>query len=227
MGSVVALAGFAGAANATATVDLIWIDTVTGGSDTSGPICLKAPNRNCPRLGSTISSVDVTDEIVLLVLLTAGPNGVIGGGVSLDYNDALPKVSVTGFQSFLTKHSNFGAWFPSSLGTTTDLGGVIDNINATAVPFTGTGIGLPAGESAYLGTVSFHKDQLINGTSEISAGTGGPGGTDGLGNLGYADISATTTFNSAFLVNVPEPGALSLLVMGLGGMLLAGRGRRS
>jgi hypothetical protein len=28
-------------------------------------------------------------------------------------------------------------------------------------------------------------------------------------------------------MNVPEPGAISLLIMGLGGMMLAGRGRRS
>jgi hypothetical protein len=79
--------------------------------------------------------------------------------------------------------------------------------------------------TAYLGTVTFHKDSLVNGTFEIAVDAGGlnDGVLDGLG----TDISAATTFNNAWLINVPEPGALSLLVMGVGGMLLAGRGRRS
>ncbi|MBW2715919.1 MAG: PEP-CTERM sorting domain-containing protein, partial [Deltaproteobacteria bacterium] len=90
------------------------------------------------------------------------------------------------------------------------------------------GIGLPAGNTAYLGTVTFHKDALVNGTFNIDVGVDGPIGTDDIASLNpQVVISDTVTFNGASLINVPEPGALSLLVMGLGGMLLAGRGRRS
>jgi len=118
-------------------------------------------------------------------------------------------------------------WLPLAVGTTTDQDPFVDNINAAASPPTSSGLGLPAGQSAYLGTVSFHKDLVVNGTFEITVGNNGPGGTDGILDGGGGDITSTTTFNSAYLVNVPEPGALSLLVMGVGGMLLAGRGRRS
>jgi len=230
MGSLVALAGFASAANASATVDLIWLD-VSVTNAMGNPICLLPANRNCPPdprspdSGVTVSGLAVTDSITLGVILTAGPAGSIGGGVSVNYGDALPKVGVTGFQSFTTTKPF--VYLPLNLGTTTNQSPYIDNINSAAAPPLGNGLGLPAGVSAYLGTVTFHKDVLVNGTFEISVGTDGPGGTDnvldGIGNT----ITSTTTFNSAFLVNVPEPGALSLLVMGLGGMLLAGRGRRS
>jgi hypothetical protein len=43
-GSVVALVGFASAANASATIDLIWIDVSV--TDSSGPVCLKPAQRN-------------------------------------------------------------------------------------------------------------------------------------------------------------------------------------
>ena len=57
IGSVVALVGFAGAANASATIDLIWTAT---GTDTS-PI-----------------DVQVSSNITLEVILTAGPGGSLG-----------------------------------------------------------------------------------------------------------------------------------------------------
>jgi len=222
MGSAVALMGFAGAANASATVDLVWIDvsvTATNGS----VICLRPAKRDCPQLGTTLTDPAVTDEITLAVILTAGANDSLGAALSVDYSDALPKLSVTTFQSLSTTVPFF--YLPLVLGTTFDSGTYIGNVTAGAAPAITQGIGLPAGATAYLGTVSFHKDQIINGTSEIRPNTDNAGDAvlDGAG----TNISGTTTFNSAFVVNVPEPGALSLLVMGLGGMLLAGRGRRS
>jgi len=227
MGSVVALVGFAGAANASATVDLRWIDiSVTNAM--GNPICLNAAQRPCPDAGTgtTISSVATTESITLVVILTAGPAGSLGGGVSVDYGELVGLASVTGFQSLKTKKStNTDAWLPLTIGTTTDQPTFIDNINAAASPPTDAGIGLPAGQSAYLGTVSFHQDTIVNGTFEVSVGV--TGDTDDILDFNGGVISATTTFNSAFLVNVPEPGALSLLVLGVGGMLLAGRGRRS
>jgi hypothetical protein len=222
MGSMVALAGFAGTANASATVDLLWIDVTTVDSN-GNAICLRPAQRNCPVLGTTLSNVAVTDSITLGVIITAGPNGLQGGGVSVDYSDAVPKLSVTAFRRVDTTKPL--PYLNESLGETTDTGTRIDNINAACC--VSSGIGLPAGNTAYLGTVTFHKDQLVNGTFNIEVNTDGP--TDDLLSLDPLGIviSDTVTYNGASLINVPEPGALSLLVMGLGGMLLAGRGRRS
>jgi hypothetical protein len=223
MGSAVALLGFAGAANASATVDLVWID-VTGTTTTGAVICLRPAKRNCPVIGSIISSIGVvSDAITLGVILTAGDVISIGGSVSVDYSDANATLAVDGFQSLLTTLPL--PYLPLALGSAIDTGTVIESINAGAGPSIGLGIGLPPGATAYLGTVSFHKDVIVNGTFDLLVGPFGP--DDGLGNILGEIITDTTTFNSAVLVNVPEPGALSLLVMGVGGMLLAGRGRRS
>ena len=225
MGSMVALAGFAGAANASATVDLIWIDI--SNTDTNGnAICLRAAKRNCPQIGTTLSNVAVTDSITLGVIITAGPNGISSAGVSVFYGDAAPKLVVTDFQRLATTQPF--PYLPSDLGTITDVNpGWIENINA-AGGFPLAGIGLPAGNTAYLGTVTFHKTQLVNGTFNIDVNVDGPVGTDDIASTDpLVTISDTVTFNGATLINVPEPGALSLLAMGLGGMLLAGRGRRS
>jgi hypothetical protein len=225
LGSVVALAGFAGTANASATVDLIWINVNSG---TAPGSCMKPINRDCERLGTTLGvnpEVATSDNITLLVLLTAGAGGSIGGTVSIDYTPTIPSYSVTDFGSLLTKQP--APWLTIFAGSTTNQPPFIDAIGAVAAPPLGSGLGLPPGQSAYLGTVSFHKDLVVNGTFELVVDTNGPGNTDGvLDGLGTL-IDSTTTFNNAYLVNVPEPGALSLLVMGVGGMLLAGRGRRS
>jgi hypothetical protein len=198
MGSLVALFGSAGAANASATVDLIWIDISI--VDTNGiPICLKSLNRNCPQLGTTLSSVAVTDNITLGLIITAGPGGLMGAGVSVDYSDVLPTLSVNGFRSLTT--TNPAYWLPTSLGVVSDMPPFIDNFSALSLTFAANGIGLPAGQSAYLGTVSFHKDQLLNGTFEVAVGAFGPSGTDGVGDLAGQDITSTTTFNSAFVVD--------------------------
>jgi hypothetical protein len=215
---VVALAGFAGVANASATLDLIWIDVTDS-------TCTDADRRDCPEIGSDIYTVYSSDDITLKVMVTAGPGGYIGGQMSVDYSDTLPKLSVIGFRRLLTKFPEYYLPGDFSNNGLNDTGTRIETMQTTAVPLAGNGIGLPAFQTAYVGTVAFHKDALVNGTFEISVDTLGTG--DGLGNLGYVDISDTSSYNSAFLVNVPEPGALSLLVMGLGGMLLAGRGRRS
>ncbi len=195
--SVVALVGFADAANASATVDLIWIDT----TDTA---CTDSDRRDCPQLGTAISSVAVSDKITLLVLLTAGPGGLADGGVSVNYGNFLPSYfSVVQFRSFPTP-----ILLPSNLGTTTNQPPFIDNINATSFPAGGMGIGLPPGQSAYLGTVSFrsHSDLAADIVLGIDVGTNGPGGTDGLIRLSdYAEITATTTFNSAYLSGDGDP----------------------
>jgi hypothetical protein len=196
--SAVALVGFAGAAGASATIDLLW---ATNDADTIGP------------------GVPDSNAAVLRVILTAGDLGSQGAGVSVDWSQTdLEMVS------FL---STPGGALPASLGTTTTTGSRVENINSAAIIFIGLGTGLTAaGQSHQLGTVTFHKSADVgNGTFEITSDANGP--SDGVLDLDGNAITDTTLFNSAFLINVPEPGAVSLLVMGLGGVLLAGRGRRS
>jgi hypothetical protein len=213
MGSVVALVGFASAANASATVDLIWIDN----TDTA---CTDPNRRDCPQLGTTLSSVAVTDNITLGVIITAGPGGVVGAGVSVDYSNVLPLFSVNNFGNFTTITPDY--WLIATVGVTSDMPPFIDNINALSFPYNTAGIGLPAGQSAYLGTVSFHMDQLGSGIFEIDVGAFGPRRTDGIGDLAHQDITSTTTFNSAF---VPEPSALTALGSGIAMLVLLYRRR--
>jgi len=198
--SAVALVGFAGAAGASATIDLIWNDT---GVDTIGP------------------GVPDTSAIQLNVILTAGPLGSQGAGVSVDYSQ-VAGLSVVAFSNTPCVNP---CSLPSTLGPANDTGSRVENINSAAIIFLGLGTGLSEGQSHQLGTVTFNKSGVGSGTFEITSDADGP--SDGVLDLAGNDITSTTTFNSAFLINVPEPGAVSMLIMGLGGMLLAGRGRRS
>jgi hypothetical protein len=223
----VALVGLAGAANASATVDLIWIDI--SATDAAGnPICLEPANRNCPPdprspdSGVTINSLAVSDYITLAVIITAGSGGVVGGGVSVDYSSVLRLFSEIDFRNFTTTNPD---WLIGHFGATYNMPPFIDNINAVSVPYTNSGTGLPANESAYLGTVSFELDQLLNGTYEITVGAFGPGGMDGIGNLAHQNITPTTTFNSAF-ITIPEPSALPALGSGVAMLALLYRRRR-
>jgi len=172
--SVAALVGFAGAANASATIDLIWADTGT----------------------DTIANVNSSSAITLQVILTAGPNGSVGAGVSVDYSAALGKLAVLGYAS------TPGGALPLALGETIDTGSRVEYIISTSFPpFLGTG--LSEGQSHQLGTVTFHKSGLLDGIFEIRSDADGP--LDNVFDIDNIEIAATTTFNSAFLVNVTEP----------------------
>jgi hypothetical protein len=194
VGSLIALGAFAGSASASATIDLIW----------SGS-------------GNATTSVLSSDTgIVLEVWLVAGPNGSQGAGVSVDYSAICGASCVTAFAS------NPGGPLPFPLGTTVDTGSRVTNINAGSLPpYVGTGL-TAAGQSWMLGTVTF---------SSIAAGAGlnilvtANDGTDDVLDLAGNVISGTTTFNVATInvAPVPEPGTLSLLGMGLGGLYMVGR----
>lgn len=187
VGGLVALAGFAGSANASATINLIWDATGT----------------------NTISSVTTSSNIVLNVYLVAGANGSVGGGLSIDYTALVTDFDIVTFQSFQ------GGPLPTGFGLTTDSGTEINNINATvfAIP----PAGLLAGETYLIGTVTFHSVTGSIGSFEVKSVLTG---TDGIADGFYVPI--VPTLNSAFAV-VPEPGTLSLLGMGLGGLYAVGR----
>ncbi len=185
--SLVALAGFAGSASASATIDLLW--TGSGTATTTGFV--------------------TSSNITLNVVLTAGPLGSLGGGMSIDYTALVGDFSVVSFQSFQ------GGLLPFPLGSTTDSGTQINNFNASSF-----GPGLAAGASYLLGSVVFHATTGAPGSFQVTSGAfvGTDAVLDGFAN----NITGTTTFNSGFAV-VPEPGTLFLLSMGLGGLYVVGR----
>jgi len=195
--SAVALVGFAGTASAY-----------------SGSVSLLWPDGS-----DTTTLANPGDSAVLRVVLTAGEGNTIGGGVTVDYTDVAGPLDVTAFASTM-----FTPPLPFNIGTTVDTGFMVTNVNAAG------GLGpnqtLINGASFVLGTVTFQRTGTVaGGLKEIAVaftGTDHILAGDGTG----AIIDNSLTLNSAF-VNVPEPGAISLLIMGLGGMLLAGRGRRS
>jgi hypothetical protein len=189
LGGLVALFGFAATANAASTIDLIW----TGG-------------------GTTDTSASVSSSVQLNIILTNnGPLVSQGGGVTIDYSDALSKLTVVTFNSIL------GGGLTLGLGTTTDTGSQIRNVNAAAfVPFVGSG--LAVGASYLMGTVTFHNPGGAAGPFNIVSTLTA---TDGFTLSGGSADSVT--LNGATLTNVPEPGTVSLLALGLGGLAFAAR----
>jgi hypothetical protein len=186
--SLVALAGFAGSASASATIDLLW-----AGSGTA-----------------TTSGFVTSSNITLNVVLTAGALGALGGGMSIDYTALVGDFTVVSFQSFQV------APLTTGIGVTSDSGTQINNFNA--VNFAG---GLAAGESYLLGTVTFNATTGTPGSFQIDSGAFAI--TDDIIAGDFSIITGTTTFNSATASPVPEPGTLSLLGMGLGGLYVVGR----
>ena len=175
VGNVAALVGFAGAANASATIDLIWDATGT----------------------NEISDLVVPTTLTLNVILTAGPNGSVGASVSVDYSAVKGKLSVIAFSS------TPGGALPIQFVSPTDTGSRIENLNSGSLPpFLGTG--LSEGQSHQLGTVTFDTSGLIGNMFEIRSDANGP--NDSVLDFTGRDITATTTFNSAFLVPHGDPG---------------------
>jgi hypothetical protein len=127
------------------------------------------------------------------VILTAGSGGSQGAGVSVDYSGVVG-LSVVSFAS------TGGGPLPLMLGTTTDTGSRVENINSAAfAPYEGAG--LSAGQSHQLGTVTFYKGANVgNGTFEIRSDADGP--TDDVLDLNGNVITSTTAFQSAYLVQV-------------------------
>ena len=192
-GVIASLLAFTGIAHASATIDLLWEDGTT----------------------DTLCGAPASSNITLNVVLTAGPNGSVGAGISVDYSDAAGKADLIDFGS-----SAGNSVFPIYLGTTFDSDSgwvppsprywwqpgdsvsVVHNINGASIPAAGWGLGLSAGQSHLLGTLTFHKTKSAGGFEIIplsfrdADGEGTDGVLDGDGNT----VTDTTTFNSAYLV---------------------------
>ena len=136
---LLALVGFTGAANADATIDLLW-----GGV-------------------STFIEADTSSTVSLHVVLTNfGPFISQGGGVSIDYSEAGDDLV------FLSVDNNPNAEnqkLPITLESPFDTGTQVRNINANAfIPLVGTGLAM--GETYLMGTIQFRKGSA-NETFEI------------------------------------------------------------
>jgi len=212
-GSAVALAGFAGTAHPSATIDLIWKDTGTN------------------EIGFGGSGYQ---EIQLNVILTAGPAGSQGAGVSVDFTEfgaeTLVLLPSREFNDVPTPNNTPSVGRDSALPIELELPQIretrVELINAVCICDLGIGTGLEAGQSHQLGYVTFNVALLDRSRRyEITSDADGPsdGVLDGDGN----EILPTTeiTFNSAFL-ELPEPGALSVLGSGIAALALLYRRRR-
>jgi hypothetical protein len=184
-GSVVALAGFAGVSHSSATIDLIWDATGTNEIDNPGP-----------------------QVVQLNVILTAGPAGSEGAGVSVDFSlfgenaeNALV-VQLLGFESDTPKNTptrGADTVLPIEIELPQLRGTRVELINSVCFCDLDIGTGLEAGQSHQLGYVTFNTTRIPRGSYEIRSDANGPsdGVLDGDGNeiLPKTDI----TFNSAFL----------------------------
>lgn len=195
LASLVATVAIAGSAHASATVDLFWANS-----------------------GSATTTVAVSSTITLNIVLTAGEAGARAAGITLDYGDAQSALSVVGIANNPTMPSP-RAMLPLVFGNTIDTGTSVRNLKAEVFPpFVRTG--LASGQSWLLGTVTF-----------VTTGEGGGQftlvsmitGSDDILDLAGDSISGGSTFQSAVIHIVPEPGTIALLGVGLVGFGIAGR----
>lgn len=100
-GVLASLLTFAGVSHASATIDLLRDGTT-----------------------DTLCGVPASSQLTLHVVLTAGPNGPMGAGISVDYSDAIGKAELIDFSSS-PPDSVFGV----NLGYTVDSNSTVHNIN--------------------------------------------------------------------------------------------------
>jgi hypothetical protein len=186
---VVALAGFAGTAHSSATIDLIWKDT-----------------------GTNEISDDVAQELQLNVILTAGPGGSEGAGVSVDFSEigtnALVLLAFREGNDNPTPDNTPSVGRDSALPVQVDLPLIgetrVETINSVCICQNGIGTGLEAGQSHQLGYVTFNISRLPLGGYVIRSDANGQG--DGVLDGDGKEILPKTeiTFNSASL-NIEIP----------------------
>lgn len=144
VGSAAALVAFAGAAHASATIDLIWARSGTNESS-----------------GAASSSLNT-----LQIIVTAGSNGVAAAGVSVDFTGLPPQLAVLGYANTPSDPLPFQTGLPTRVGSR------IEGFNGSK-PVGGFG-GLAAGQTHQLGTVTFHGILVGDVAAEIRSDANGP-----------------------------------------------------
>ncbi len=200
MGILASLAvtlGIAGSSHASATVGLLWANS-----------------------GTSHTTVAASSSVTLNIVLTAGPEGARRAGITVDYGVARSALSVVG----ITNNPNMpspSAMLPLVLGNTIDTGRRVQNLTAEVFPpFVRTG--LTSGQSWLIGTVTFVTTAGDAGQFTLSSTMTG---IDDILDLAGSSISGSTTFQSAVVNIVPEPGTVALLGLGLVGLSILARRR--
>ena len=155
----------------------------------------------------TSSYTDPTGSIVLNVMLNSGPDPLTthGGQLTIDYSAALSEL---GYVSASTPGDLDFSLPPGPADTGTQ----VQTFSAISL------LWQPAGVSVLMGTITFSVTAGAPGVFTLTSlelpGDLIEGLDPGPGGLGTASITRT-----------PEPGTLSLLVMGLSGLYVVGRRR--
>ena len=104
----------------------------------------------------TISLTSTSDTLTLFVVLTNAPGGSVAYGLSVDYSDAIGKLSKIAYSRTLP------AGYQFNLGELTNTGTQVRNFSA------GT-LGVPVGGISFVvGTITFDKNAFSPGTFVIT-----------------------------------------------------------
>jgi hypothetical protein len=159
----------------------------------------------------TASSV-ITGNIVLTI--GGGDTGIGAKGAGIELSaDATPGATITGFTM-----TTLAGWIGFPLGAVVNPHS--ENVNAQGDLF-GFGASLAPGSSTIIGTITVHA----GATSTVIVSTSGPG-DDLIANTVGGSVKGQFSFGGGNII-VPEPTTASLLGLGLIGLTVAGRQRKS